>query len=300
MAFTLTLQDTLNWSTYFIGNRASAFAPNNQPALTTANLVQQIILQPPFKWRWNRSEASFLLANPVGWQPAQTVTTGYRIVDSNGHLQTVTVSGTTGAVEPTWAFSINGTTADGTVTWLTTNVNDYVQNIPNFGMMEKAYLLVNPGAGITDAGTVYEIPNRDTELSLDFGEGRPDHIAPQGENAGGGMLFRFTPGQPDKFYTCNVSYQKKAPLFAALSDPWSIPDDYAFVYNWGFLAFMYLYADSAKFSAANGKFVSALLGVSEGLTEQQVAVFLEQYDFFIQNALRFQSKTQQGFQARGV
>ena len=63
---------------------------------------------------------------------------------------------------------------------------------------------------------------------------------------------------------------------------------------------MYLFADSVKFGAANQKFISALLGLAEGLSEQQKMVFLGQWDLIIEQAMRSQARTQQGVQSRTI
>lgn len=55
---TRTLQQTINWATYFLGNRPLALT-NSEPALTCANIIIQTMLQPPFRWRWNRNTTTF-------------------------------------------------------------------------------------------------------------------------------------------------------------------------------------------------------------------------------------------------
>lgn len=60
------------------------------------------------------------------WVPGQTLVSSalgsYVIVDSNGNLQQVALSGgatgTTGSTAPTWSTAFNGTTTDNTVTWI--------------------------------------------------------------------------------------------------------------------------------------------------------------------------------------
>src|SRR5580704_10293146 len=58
MASTYTVNKSIAWASYYIGSRTLALT-NSEPALTAANLVQQVMLQPPMKWRWNRNSNSF-------------------------------------------------------------------------------------------------------------------------------------------------------------------------------------------------------------------------------------------------
>jgi hypothetical protein len=57
---------------------------NNEPAITSANNVQQVILAPPFKWSWNRN--SFTLNTVAGTQDYTVSVTDF------GYLETLTIS----------------------------------------------------------------------------------------------------------------------------------------------------------------------------------------------------------------
>lgn len=58
MASTLTLNSLINWSQAFVGFPNLTVGTNNEPAATTANLLLQTILSPPFCWNWNRAATS--------------------------------------------------------------------------------------------------------------------------------------------------------------------------------------------------------------------------------------------------
>lgn len=294
---TKTISNTLEWAKHFIGRRLSAFGPSNEPALTSANQVVQTFLQPPFKWRWNRKSISFQMVSTAAWQANHAYPLGFRIKDSNGNMQAVTSIGASpnqsGGSQPTWATS--GNTTDGQLTWTESALQDYVLAIPDFGFIEKAT--------VTDGtGKIVEIPKIQTELSLDFGTGRPHTIAPYLDDNQGNITFRFMPGVPDQAYTASVIYQKKAVLLTSLSGvagTWPIPDEYGDIYNWGFLLFLWLYAEDARAQFANQKFMSGLLGISEGLDEQAKNIFLGQWEYLMQMQLRSEAKTQQGIAGRG-
>jgi len=60
MPSTITIQQTLNWIAAYIVQRPTTGVAGiaNEPGLTAANLIGQTILQPPFRWSWNRAESS--------------------------------------------------------------------------------------------------------------------------------------------------------------------------------------------------------------------------------------------------
>jgi hypothetical protein len=80
----------------------------------------------------NTMDASIAWKNsgPLNWQPSLAYSAGQIIVDPNGNLQLATVldangspqpagtAGTSGAKSPVWSTTPNGTTTDGTITWV--------------------------------------------------------------------------------------------------------------------------------------------------------------------------------------
>lgn len=56
---TITLNNTIGWAKFFVGNRPLAPNSGTEPALTSANIIIQTMLQPPFRWKWNRKIVSF-------------------------------------------------------------------------------------------------------------------------------------------------------------------------------------------------------------------------------------------------
>ena len=63
MGATLTINDTINLVQPFLGFYPVAVNGTNYPALHIANTVAQVILAPPFKWRWNRNTTSWTTVN---------------------------------------------------------------------------------------------------------------------------------------------------------------------------------------------------------------------------------------------
>jgi hypothetical protein len=58
MPSAITLQNTMNWSKAFLEQQPLQ-VNGLEPALSSANLVLQTVLNPPFAWPWNRSTLSF-------------------------------------------------------------------------------------------------------------------------------------------------------------------------------------------------------------------------------------------------
>lgn len=61
------------------------------------------------------------ISAPVNWTPSTAffnTSAAGAVIDSNGNLQVVQTGGTSGASVPTWNVTFDGTTTDGTVTWL--------------------------------------------------------------------------------------------------------------------------------------------------------------------------------------
>jgi len=296
---TRTVLNSIDWAKFFLGQRPFVLGGANvlEPALTCANTVIQTIVQPPFKWRWNRASVAFQTLNPsLNWTASTAFTVGTRLRDSNGNMQTVTAAtGNSGGTVPVWSTTVGGTTTDNSITWTMSLITDYVQAISNFGYIEKASVT-------TASGTVNEIPNLELPLTQDAGTGRANAIGVYLDDNSGNITFRFMPGQPDQVYTVNVIYQKKPALLTAITGAngtWPIPDEYGMVYNYGLLALFQMFADDARFPATNQKFIASLLAISEGLDEQQKAIFMEQWAGIVRSSGVSGAKTQQGTQFRG-
>ena len=305
-----TLLRTIEWSKKLNFGRRSAIGNFLEPALTSADLVAQTILGPPFAWYWNRVVTGFVAV--AGQQDYYVVNwgidTAYALntftVDIYGNSQQVTVAGTSGSSVPTWNNAVGGTTLDGGVTWknlgpiLGTGSSTQTLNVSQtytLGFVENASVL-----DITSTPPKWFQISNMTDLARDSAQARPRFISVQNDDGNGNVTFRLTPA-PNVAYPVIVTLQQKPPVFSSVNQTWApIPDEYKRIYTWGFLSLMWSFADDPRFQIANQKFVSQLLSTAEGLDETKKNIFLQGWQAIVGQPIENAARMQQGGQARGM
>ena len=142
---------------------------------------------------------------------------------------------------------------------------DYAESLPDFGFLETQWL--------TDGTTVHELGGA-VSLAKTTASARPTKIAPQYDDNAGNITFRVN-RLPDKSYTVNGDYQKKAVLMTSPASPWGVvPDEFCYIFNQGFLALLAVLVNDSRFPVFENYFVSRLLGAQDGLTDQQRNIFV--------------------------
>jgi len=218
MASSKTLKQTVEITSRFIYNAPLLYVNSGELAYSIGDWVRQLMLSPPFVWRWNRG-----FVDPITCIVGQT---------------------------------------------------DYTVAVPDFGFLEKATIVQAPVSGNN--------PQRSWELTVEsalVGEsvlGQPAYISVIADDNNGNITFRLM-GVPDSQYVLNIIYQKAAPSFGSTTDTWApIPDYYAYLFNLGFLAKTYEYKGDERFAFAHQEFLKMLVSASDGLTETQKNIFLDQ------------------------
>lgn len=308
---TVTISDTMEWTKKLSFNRLSAIGNNLEPALTSANMVMQTILGPPFSWWWNVAELGFTcnttpnsstITNIAITGGIVTITTnntfavGNVLTPSgigtanflNGQLLIVLTASAT-QITAKVSFANYGSTADtGILTNATTQ--DYTIAAPSFSHIEHTAVL-----DITKTPSKWWELKVQNNLSLDSTLARPSFIGPQSEDGNGNVTFRVMPA-PVANYPVSLQVQLSAPQITSINQTWApLPDFMQYIYSWGFLALIWAFADDARFSIANSKFTAGLLARAEGITEEERNIFLNNW-----NGITGQGpqKMQQGMQAR--
>jgi hypothetical protein len=310
---TVTIQDSINFVKWLNFGRNPVIGNSLEPALTSANMVMQTILGPPFSWWWNNQEVAFtcsstavtsaitnvaLTSNIVTLTTANAWKVGDLLMPSalvtatflNGQILAVVTASAT-QITAAFVHANYGSAAD-TGTLTNTTTQDYTVAAPEFSHIEHASVL-----DITQTPSKwYELKVEDT-LSLDTIKARPGFINPHVEDSDGNITFRVMPS-PNANYPVSLHLQTAAPLITSMNQTWSpLPDYMQYVYNWGFLTLMWFYADDSRAGFANSKFTAGLLARAEGLTEQERNIFLNNWNNLTGAE---QMKIQQGTQARSV
>lgn len=196
-----------------------------------------------------------------------------------------------------WRFNRNTFTFP-TITTIadpaTAAVSDYLLALPDFGFLEDQTITDTTKSPIM----VYPLLGA---FSLPMATGavvRPTAIAAQVDDNAGNITFR-TKELPDKVYTINGTYQKKARILLSVADSIEpIPDEFAFIFNWGFLSILGLLVNDNRFPIWEKNFIGRLLGVQDGLDAVAVNIFLGLWEANLKTMSRAQSSLQAGAQGR--
>jgi len=299
-------------------NRNPVIGNSLEPALTSANMVMQVVLGPPFEWWWNSEDVQFtcivnpltanstsssITANVLTATASNTFAVGQQVTVKgftgslsglNGQiLQVVTASSSSFTANTPTITSAGADVSAGVFTGVTTQ--DYAVSVPEFSHIQHASVLDLDNSTPPVPTKFFQLTVKNT-LSLESFQARPEFIAPQSQDTNGNVTFRLS-ASPDKSYPVSIRIQKAAPQITSVQVTWTpIPDYMQYIYDWGFLALMWHFSDDPRAAYANQQFKAALLGRAEGLTEEEKNIFLNNWDYLMAKQL---SEMQQGIQARG-
>lgn len=311
MASTITILGSIEWAQAFGGYKALTVGVNNEPSISNANIILQTLLNPPFVWNWNRGTVSFLTTAAV--QDYKQAVAAFGFIEKASYAQGASVTNTSLTTNVATYTAVNSFVAGNLVT-VVGATNNAVFNViaqPIVSANGTTFTVAITHANISGAseasaiasnvsiGAVSEISNIAMVLGSGAEQGTPNFIAPQLDDNAGNITFRLLP-IPDQSYYVTVTFQNSAALISSPANTWApLPDKYSSIYQWGFLSLCLSYFGDAKWEAANRKFVTMLLGVAEGLTEEQKNTFQTAWLNSISEVSATNFKVQQGVQSRG-
>lgn len=125
-------------------------------------------------------------------------------------------------------------------------------------------------------------------------KGRPTKVSPQYEDGEGNITFRIA-NAPGKVYTVYIDYMKKMQLMTSAGTRWGVvPDEFAYIFNQGYLALMMLLVRDERFAVMEAYFIGRLLGAQGGLTDQEKLIFLRDWTAFTATLQVSQGKSAAG------
>jgi hypothetical protein len=322
----IKISDTINWAKRLTFNHNPVIGNSLEPALTSANIVIQTILGPPFEWWWNSEDLTFTTSPtaPVATSTSSTISaTGVLTVtasNSFGVGASVLVAAFTGALAPLNGQLVAVTGVIGTFP----NYTGFTAQVPfntlgpdtssgTFTSLTTQDYVVAPPAGYNaiggatqgwfshiEHGSVYDVSSTTprwvelttkNNLSLDSATGRSTFISPESEDTNGNVTFRVMPS-PDEAYPISLHVMLTPPQITSVNQTWApLPDYLQNVYSLGFLGWMLAFNDDPRAPMYNSQFKAALLARQDGLTAEERDVFLNNWDMLTS---RQQMNAQQG------
>jgi hypothetical protein len=168
---------------------------------------------------------------------------------------------------------------------------DYQQALPAWGFLETQWL--------TDpAGKIHQLAGK-AGLAVTSDKGRPTEMAIQFDDNQGGITFRLK-NAPDQAYIINGDYQCAPAAITSFAGTWgSVSDQFGFVYNLGFLTLLSLLVNDSRFPIFERWFIGRLLGVQDGITDQERDIFLGNWANLSKTMTRAQGAVATGNAGRG-
>lgn len=167
---------------------------------------------------------------------------------------------------------------------------DYLVSLPQLGFIETLWVMDPQGKIKPLEGAI--------RLPVNGATGRPEKMAPQFDDNAGGITFRLDK-TPDQNYTVYGDFQKKAPLMTSAASSWApIPDEFNYIFNWGFLCILSLLVNDSRFPIFENYFVARLLGAQDGLDDQERAIFMANWGALVQTLTRSKGTVDSGVAGR--
>jgi hypothetical protein len=314
MAATVTLDQTINWVRPYLNWANLSIGAAGEPAISSANLILQTLVGPPFKWPWNRGTAKFQTIQGVQDYTMNITQFGYMEAVSAqmcGVITSVVANGTTavfqavnnfagGSLAQEGAFPIKVYIEGCTTTQLNGAQVMTAATPTSFTINTTVVVSESESGALALAGKIFP-------LELKWGAGteaneqaRPQFIFQQESNESGvSFTLRLLP-VPDTTYQVRLIYQLSPLQFFDTSATWGIPDQLQYIYNYLFLFLMMDYFDDPRAARYHQLGIAALLSRADGLELSDRNLFLGNWLDLMREEQSSTESTQQGTQARGL
>jgi hypothetical protein len=316
-----TLQQTINWSSTFIEYAPETAGTGMEPAISTATMVKNTILNAPFTWPWNRNEyliSSGTPPNLVGGTQDYVFT-----IPDFAYLEKVSLLSTDGLdgfeLKDVYNRNILGISSNSkqaqpnaaAIKYYTPGSTIAVRFLP---IPDQNYTGTLTYQKLSVPFTFFNFEAVDVISLVAFYQFSSSQNYPtnyfQGQNisvtgfdiAANNGIFPCVASTNSYLILTNPNAITDTHAATGFTADWSpIPDSFSDIYNNLFLAEMMASVDDAREQVYRQRGIAALLSKAEGLSEMQVNAFLAQYIArgTAQQAAALQ-RTQQATQARGV
>lgn len=124
---------------------------------------------------------------------------------------------------------------------------------------------------------------------------RPSQVAPQYDDNAGNITMRLN-SVPDADYTAFMDFQQKATLLTSYGSTFGpVPDEFSYIFQKLYLGVAASLVGDPRAPQWSAEGVAALLGAQTGLTAQEIAIFLGEWDRFMNTVAN-----SQGLQKLGI
>jgi hypothetical protein len=312
----LNLQNSINWALPYVEYSPLNAGTAGEPAVSIATMIRNSLLSAPQSHAWNRNENSST-STVAGTQDYTINLTdfGYlekcSVTDSSGNtfelkdvynnLPLSKTTTTTNLRSRPLAVAVLSTIPGTSIKIRFMQIPDQVYTINLTYQIAAVPFTANVVASAANAAAGNTSYTGTFTSSL-FVAGQAALIAGFTTNAANNGTFTIVSCNSTTLVVANPNGVSESPTAAyAVNAAWyPIPDYYSDVYNWLFLSESLAATDDARAQIYRQRGVATYLARTEGLTEMQRNIFIQQWLGYERNGQSVTLQLQQATQGRGI
>lgn len=307
------LFDSINFARTFIEYAPLTAGVNSEPALSIGSMTRDIVLNAPFVWGWNRKEDSSL-STVSGIQDYTVNLTDFSylekvcLTDPQGktfELKDVLNTNAIGKGDSTSlsrpnAVAVKSVIYGSSVSLRFMGIPDKIYSVTltyQALSIPFASFAIASVANASGGNTVYT----GVFTPASFPVGSSAQVAGFSAAANNGSFLVVSVTGTALTLANPAGSTEVKPTATAINSSWApIPDSFMDIFNFLFLAEAFQSVDDARAAQYRQRGIAALLSKSEGLSEMQKSIYLEQYLNRSTQAMVAQMRAQQAGSARGI